>query len=201
LEDSDSGFGPCGQGGVDQQIAEARKNGKDAAAIVDDLRAADIATRRGTPMKRHTVYGALKRVGLSSTEQRRQVLLLIRQLLVEKRARPEMLKIVQSKAPPALGPWTRQRLNQYVSKLYRGIPGIPPLPTPLPAEQGKQAVIDLIRRRHDEGASWTPIAGELNASGLRPPRASAFTAPQVARLFARWQKQPPQGGPGGMAAT
>jgi DNA invertase Pin-like site-specific DNA recombinase len=188
-------------GGVDQQIAEARKNGKDAAAIVDDLRAADIATRRGTPMKRHTVYGALKRVGLSSTEQRRQVLLLIRQLLVEKRARPEMLKIVQSEAPPALGPWTRQRLNQYVSKLYRGIPGIPPLPTPLPAEQGKQAVIDLIRRRHDEGASWTPIAGELNASGLRPPRASAFTAPQVARLFARWQKQHPQGGPGGMAAT
>jgi DNA invertase Pin-like site-specific DNA recombinase len=187
--------------GVDQVVAAARKTGKDPATIATELRGTDIATRRGTPMQRPAVYGALKRVGLNSTEQRRQVLMLIRQLIIDRRPRPEMLKIVQEQAPPALGPWTGQRLNQCVSKLYQGVSGIPPLPKPLPAEQDKQAAIDLIRRRHDERATWSMIAVELNASGLGPPRASAFTATQVARLFSRSQRQRPQDGPGGMAPT
>jgi hypothetical protein len=152
-------------------------------------------------MQRHAVYGALKRVGLSTADQRRQVLVLIRQLIIERRPRPEVLKIVQEQAPPALGSWTRQRLNQYVSKLYRGVPGVPLLPAPRSLERDQRAVLDLIRRRHDEGASWTTIAGELNASDLCPPRAPAFTGPQVARLFSRWQRQHRQGGPGGTAAT
>jgi hypothetical protein len=185
--------------GVDQVVAAARKTGKDPATIATELRGTDIATRRGTPMQRPAVYGALKRVGLSPAEQRRQVFVLIRQLIIGRRPRPEMLKIVQAQAPPALGPWTGQRLNQYVAKLYRGVPGVPPLPKPLPAEQDKQAATDLIRRRHDEGASWTSIAGELNASGLRPPLTSAFTGPQVARLFSRWQRQQRHGGSGEMA--
>jgi hypothetical protein len=146
-------------------------------------------------MQRTAVYGALKRVGLNSTEQRRQVLVLIRQLIIDRRQRPEMLKIVQEQAPPALGPWTRQRLNQYVSKLYRGVPGVPPLPALRPVEQDQQAVLGLIRRRHGEGATWTTIADELNASDFRPPRARAFSATQVAMIFSRWQRQ------GGTAET
>jgi hypothetical protein len=126
---------------------------------------------------------------------------LIRQMVIDNVPRTQMLARLASEAPSGLGQWTPQRLNQCVSALYRGIPGIPPLPTPLPAEQAKQAALDLIRRRHDEGAGWTTMTDELNAAGLRPPRTSAFTAPQVARLFARWQKQHRQGGPGGMAVT
>jgi DNA invertase Pin-like site-specific DNA recombinase len=184
--------------GVDQVVAAARKTGKDPATIVKELQSTDITTRRGTPMQRHAVYGALKRVGLSTAEQRRQVWVLIRQLIIDRRPRPDMLKIVQEQAPPALGPWTRQRLNQYVAKLYRGVPGVPPLPLPLRAEQDRQAVIDLVRRRHGEGATWDTIAAELNDSDLRPPRAAAFTATQVAMVFSRWQRQHRQGGSGEM---
>jgi DNA invertase Pin-like site-specific DNA recombinase len=185
--------------GVDQVVAAARKTGKDPATIATELRGTDIATRRGTPMQRHAVYGALKRVGLSTAEQRRQVWVLIRQLIIDRRPRPEMLKIVQEQAPPALGTWTRQRLNQYVAKLYNGVSGIPPLPKPLPVEQDREAVIDLVRRRHGEGATWDTIAAELNASDLRPPRATAFTATQAAMVFSRWQRQQRQGGSGEMA--
>jgi hypothetical protein len=184
--------------GVDQVVAAARKTGKDPATIVKELQSTDITTRRGTPMQRHAVYGALKRVGLSTAEQRRQVWVLIRQLIIDRRPRPDMLKIVQEQAPPALGPWTRQRLNQYVAKLYRGVPGVPPLPMPLRAEQDRQAVIDLVRRRHGEGVTWDTIAAELNDSDLRPPRAAAFTATQVAMVFSRWQRQHRQGGSGEM---
>jgi len=184
--------------GVDQVVAAARKTGKDPATIVKELQSTDITSRRGTPMQRHAVYGALKRVGLSTAEQRRQVWVLIRQLIIDRRPRPDMLKIVQEQAPPALGPWTRQRLNQYVAKLYRGVPGVPPLPLPLRAEQDRQAVIDLVRRRHGEGATWDTIAAELNDSDLRPPRAAAFTATQVAMVFSRWQRQHRQGGSGEM---
>jgi hypothetical protein len=52
--------------GVDQIVAAARKTGKDPATIAKELRDTDIATRRGTPMQRPAVYGALKRVGLSA---------------------------------------------------------------------------------------------------------------------------------------
>ncbi len=180
--------------GVDQVVAAARKTGKDPATIAKELRGTDIATRRGTPMQRHAVYGALKRVGLSPAEQRRHVLALIRQLVIDRHPRPEMLKIVQGQAPPALGPWTRQRLNQYVTKLYRGVPGVPPLPEPRPVERDQCAVLELIRRRHDEGATWTTIADELNASDFRPPRAPAFSGTQVAMVFSRWQRRQRQGG-------
>jgi len=152
-------------------------------------------------MQRPAVYGALKRVGLSPAEQQRQVLVLIRQLIIDRRPRPEMLKIVQEQAPPALGPWTRQRLNQSVAKLYRGVPGVPPLPAPRPVEQDQEAVLALIRRRHDEGATWTTIAGELNVSDLRPLRAPAFSATQVAMVFSRWQRRQQQGGTAETAAT
>ncbi len=100
--------------GVDQLIAEARKAGKDPAAIAHQLRS----------------------VGLNPREQRHQVLSLIRQLLIERCPRTEMLKIVQRDAPSTLGHWTRQRLNQYVSRLYRGVPGIPPLRAPSPSQGG-----------------------------------------------------------------
>jgi DNA invertase Pin-like site-specific DNA recombinase len=182
--------------GVDQVVAAVRKTGKDAATIAEELRGTDIATRRGTPMQRPAVYGALKRVGLNTAEQQRQILVLICQLIIDGRPRPEMLKIVREQAPPALGRWTRQRLNQCVSKLYRGVPGVQPLPALRPVERDQQAVLGLIRRRHDEGATWTTIADELNASDFRPPRASAFSATQVAKVFSRWQRQQRQGGSG-----
>jgi hypothetical protein len=181
-------------GAVDALIAEARKAGKDSAAIAAHLRTIDIPTRRGTPMQRHAVYGALKRVGLNTSEQRRQVFLLIRQLIIDQCPHAEMLKIVQKEAPPALGNWTRERLNQYVSKLYRGVPGVPALPKPLPSELDRQTVLDVIRRRHAEGIAWSVVAAELNASDLRPPRATAFTATQVAMVFSRWKRQQRQSG-------
>ena len=181
-------------GDIDELIAEARKAGKDSAAIAAHLRTIDIPTRRGTPMQRHAVYGALKRVGLNTREQQRQVFLLIRQLIIDQCPHAEMLKIVQKEAPPALGNWTRERLNQYVSKLYRGVPGVPALPKPLPVELNRQSVLDVIRRRHAEGIAWSVIAAELNASDLRSPRATAFTATQVAMVFSRWQRQQRQNG-------
>jgi DNA invertase Pin-like site-specific DNA recombinase len=187
--------------GVDRIVLQLHEAGHDAKAIAEQLNARGLTTAKGVPFTRSTIYAVLDRHGMRRKDARQMALLLIRQMVIDNVPRTQMLARLAAEAPNVLGQWTPQRLYQCVSALYRGIPGVPPLPTPLPAEQDKQAAIDLIRRRHDEGASWTSIAGELNASGLRPPRASAFTAPQVARLFSCWQKQYPQGGPGGTTAT
>jgi hypothetical protein len=183
--------------GVDRIVLQLHEVGHDAKEIAEQLNAQGLTTAKGVPFARSTIYAVLDRHGMRRKDARQMALRLIRQMVIDNVPRPQMLARLASEAPSGLGQWTPQRLNQCVSALYRGIPGIPPLPTPLPAEQDKRAAIDLIRRRHEAGASWTSIAGELNASGLRPPRASAFTAPQVARLFSSWQRQHSQGGPGG----
>jgi len=186
--------------GVDRLVVQLHAAGHDPRAIAEQLNAQGLTTAKGVPFARSTIYAVLDRHGLRRKDASQKALFLIRQMIIDNVRRPEMLARLAAEAPSGLGPWTSQRLNQCVSALYRGVPGIPPLPTPLPAEQDKQAALDLIRRRHEAGANWTSIASELNAAGLRPPRASAFTGPQVARLFFGWQRQHQQGGSGKMAS-
>jgi hypothetical protein len=185
--------------GVDRIVLQLQEAGHDAKAIAEQLNARGLTTAKGVPFARSTIYAVLDRHGMRRKDARQIALRLIRQMVIDNVPRTQMLARLAAEAPRVLGQWTPQRLNQCVSELYHGTPGIPPLPKPLPAEQDRQAVIDLVRRRHGERATWDTIAAELNASGLRPPRASAFTATQVAGLFSRWQRQQRQGGAGGMA--
>jgi hypothetical protein len=105
--------------------------------------------------------------------------------LIENLPRPEILRQLEAEAP-RLGPWTPQRLSDYI-RLLRGrrISGIEPLPAVLPAEEQKQRTLALTEQALSGGKTWKAIAILLNEAGLRPPRGTAFTPVQVRLLYLR----------------
>ncbi len=118
--------------GVDRIVAELHKAGKDPKTIAEQLTAQGLATGKGTPFKRSTVYAVLDRHGMRAKDEREQTRRLIRQMLIENIDRTEMLGRLATEAPRALGRWTPARLSQAIARLRRDVPGISPLSEDLP---------------------------------------------------------------------
>lgn len=170
-------------GGIDDLVQALWKTGKDAQAIADELRARDIRSRFGRWLTKENIQVRLRLHDLIPRVDRVKVLAVIRSLLVEGRARREILEHLQREAPPRSGPWTSSRLAYAISDLRRGVAGIERLPATPPAGPTKQATMDLITQRRAEGHTYKEIASELNSRGYRPQKTASFSAKQVFGLL------------------
>jgi len=171
--------------GLEAVVAEKTREGESGRAIAKALNAAGAVTAAGQPISTQLVARKQRLQGLHLKEERRRARQLIRQWLLEKRPRPEMRRELQAVAP-RLGPWTAQRLSDFIRELRRRrSPGLEPLPTILPAEQEKGRVLALTEEALGTGKTWKAIAVLLNESGLRPPRGVAFTPVQARLLYMR----------------
>jgi len=113
---------------VDTLVIQLHHEGQDPKAIAEHLNARGLTTAKGTSFKRSTIYAALDRHGLRRRDERRETLLLIRQMVIDNVPRKEMLVRLTSESPNGLGRWTRIRLTQTISNLRHRVAGIPPLP-------------------------------------------------------------------------
>ena len=117
---------------VDTMVIQLHNEGQDPKAIAEHLNAQGLTTAKGTPFKRSTIYALLERHGLRRKDERREALLLIRQMVIDSVPRKEMLVRLAAETPKGLGSWTPTRLSQIVYSLRRGVPGIPLLPGAAP---------------------------------------------------------------------
>jgi hypothetical protein len=171
--------------GLEAVVADRTREGKSSRAIADELNAAGAVTAAGQPVSPQLVTQKQGRRGLRLKGERLRARQLICQGLIENLPRPEILRQLEAEAP-RLGPWTPQRLSDYI-RLLRGrrISGIEPLPAVLPAEEQKQRTLALTEQALSGGKTWKAIAILLNEAGLRPPRGTAFTPVQVRLLYLR----------------
>jgi DNA invertase Pin-like site-specific DNA recombinase len=167
----------------DRLVQQLRDEGKDVDGIAKELRARGLKGANGRLVSRQIVYNTLVRLGMNPMADRIQALLLVRQMFVENVPSREMLRRLNAELPTRSAPWTYPRLESALRALRRGIPGVSPLPAVLPFERDKKLVMQLIVQRKAEGLTYKAIAAELNARGLRPQRAAAFTATHAANLL------------------
>jgi len=170
--------------GVEAVVAKRTRDGETTSAIADELNRAGTVTASGYPVSSHLVARKQGARGLRLKDERRLARQIIRQGLLERRPRPEILRDLQAQAP-RLGPWEPQRLSDFIHQLRRGVAGIEPLPPVLPVEQDKQHVLDLIDTALAARGTWTSMAIALNEAGLKPPRGEMFTPVQLRLLYMR----------------
>lgn len=170
--------------GVEAFVRDQTLAGKSASSIADELNAAGVVTASGRPVSTALVLQKQGGQGLRLKEERLRARQIIRQGLLDNQPRPDILRQLQEQAP-RLGPWDPQRLSEAIRQLRRGVAGIEPLPTVLPADQEKQRALDLIDRELARGNPWTKVAATLNEAGLRPPRGPTFTPVQARLLYLR----------------
>jgi DNA invertase Pin-like site-specific DNA recombinase len=171
--------------GVEAFVADRTRQGKNSQAIADELNAAGAVTASGQPISPQLVAQKQGRRGLRLKDERRRARQLIRQGLVENRPRREILSQLETEVP-RLGPWTPQRLSDYIRQLRQeDAAERERLPTVLPAEQEKQRVLAFTEQALGAGQTWKAIAVSLNQAGFRPPRGRAFTPVQVRLLYLR----------------
>jgi len=169
--------------GVEAAVAERTRDGKGTATIVNELNAEGVITAVSRPVSVPLVTRKQGHRGLRLKDERRLARQIIRQGLLDRRSRPEILRQLAAEAPRL--PWDPQRLSEAIRQLRRGVGDVDPLPRVLPAEQDKQQILDLIRGALASGKTWTSIARALNDSGLQPPRGTMFTPVQVRLLYLR----------------
>ena len=133
-------------------------------------------------MTREAVYVKLGHLGLGRTQRRREMMLVLRQMLIDG-ARHDDIRARLAKEFPGLCQWTRPHLNQLITELRRGGPDIPALPAVLPRDREKQAVLAFVHRHREAGDTWEMITAKLNESDLRPQRNTKFKVNQVAKLY------------------
>jgi len=170
--------------GVDAFVRDQTLRGKSAPSIVEELNAAGTVTATGRPVSANVVHQKQGRQGLRLKHERLLARQIIRQALVDKTPRPEIIRQLQVQAP-RLGPWNPQRLSDEIWQLRKGVPGIEPLPAVLPAEIERNEVLEIVEQGLAVFDNWKTIAARLNEGGLRPPRGSAFTPVQVRLLYMR----------------
>lgn len=173
---------------LDPVVAELRQTGKSARAIVRALQAADVKTATGELASRDIVRASLVRLGLNAGADRRRALSRIRDLLDAGQSRSEIVQALEAEYP-RLGRWTDDRFRSAITKLRKGVPGIRPLPNPA-AKPNVDAIVEFISIARQQGRSWRQIADDLNAAGMRPPRAKSFSLTQVWQFFLRHSPRP-----------
>jgi len=170
--------------GVAGLVAERTKEGKNTRAIAEEFKAAGIVTASGRPISPELVAHKQGSQGLRLKDERRRAREIIRQGLLKKLRRPEILRQLQDRAP-RLGPWDPQRLSDAIRQLRRGTADVDALPRVLPAEREKEKVLNFIEEGLTAGRAWKTLAVALNESGLKPPRGTVFTPVQVRLLYLR----------------
>jgi len=173
----------------DRLVRQLRDQGKDVDGIAKELRAQGLRGANGRLVSRQIVYNTLARLGMNPMADRIRDLVLVRQMFIEHVPPREMLRRLNAETPNGSRPWTYPRLDGALRALRRGVPGVPPLPAVLPYERDKKLVMQLIVQRQAEGLPYKAIAAELNARGLRPQRAAAFTATHVADLLYGYRRR------------
>ena len=170
-------------GGVDELVRALWDAGKDEQAIADELSARQIRSRFGQWLTKQNIQTRLRLHGLTRGADRMKALVLIRSLILEGHSQYQILEQLRRDTPSRSGAWSSSRLTQAVADLKRGVAGIERLPAILPADLAKGAVLDLIRQRRAQGATYKAIATELNSRGDRPQKTVSFSAKQVFGLL------------------
>jgi DNA invertase Pin-like site-specific DNA recombinase len=172
--------------GVEAVVAEETRAGKTAAAIAEKLNRAGAVTACGKPVSRELVARKQGSRGLRLKDERRRALQLIHQrLLIDRLPRREIRQQLDAEAP-RLGPWTPQRLSDYIRILRRRVgDDLGPVPHTMPAEVEKRSALAVMEEALAAKKGWTKIATLLNEAGLKPPRGMAFTPVQARLLYMR----------------
>src|SRR5207253_3753561 len=127
--------------GVDALVADRTREGKSRQAIADELNAAATVTASGQPISSHIVGWKQRHQRFLLKDERSRAQQVIRQGLLENLPRPEILQQLQAEVP-RMGPWTPQRLSDYIHVLRRrDASESEPLLQVLPAEQEKQRAL------------------------------------------------------------
>ncbi len=157
--------------------------GKTSTEIAAALRADGVTTTSGRRVSGLLVAWKLRRLGITATATKHDTRVKIRALLMDGRRQREILDVLNRDLPNSRR-WTAKRLSKTVTGLRRGaVPDVPPLPPLLPEDRERDAILQLITQRREEGYTYAAIARELNASGRRPKFAARFSDSQVSDLL------------------
>jgi hypothetical protein len=170
---------------LDARVRALQHAGREPRAIAAELQAAGVPSMTGKPASRAIVRRSLTRVGLNEKAVRRRILTRIRELLVERNTRTQILPILDTEFPHPHGRWNSNRLYRAIRRLQQGSPGIEPLPAGLIEKPDMTVVMALVKQGRKERKAWRVIADDLNAMGLRPVRAAKFSLFQVMELARR----------------
>jgi len=171
--------------GLEAGVADRSREGKSARAIADELNTVGAVTASGQPITQELVAHKQGRRGLRLKDERGRARQIIWQGLLANVSRPDIRRQLEV-AAPRLGPWTPQRLSDYIRDLrWRAPAGVDPLPPILPADEEQARVLAIIEMALRDGKTWTPIARLLNEAGHTPPRGKQFTGNQVRLLYLR----------------
>jgi DNA invertase Pin-like site-specific DNA recombinase len=179
--------------GVEQLVDALRKNGLSHDEIIEELKRSGIRNRDGRPLTEAVIDGRLRSLGWGRRAEWIPALLRVRALILERRTGKEILAILRAEGPRhPKGLWTRGQVDRACRTLRSGTApkGIPPLPSGFPANPGKErgrALLVLMEQGLAAGQTWRDISDDLNARGLKPPRAEIFTPAQVRALYKLWR--------------
>jgi hypothetical protein len=175
--------------GVVKLMVARRRQGVSVKEITAEFAAAGIQTIRGRPFSRKTLQHRLWDGGFNTKDDRLAALRLIREMLIARHTRREILERLRSGGPPPKeGEWTLGRLGTAITSLKqrRWATDVAPLPPEvtvvrrLPVE-----VIGVIRSARAERPPrrFEDIAADLNALGHRTPRDRRFTMMNLYQLY------------------
>jgi hypothetical protein len=173
--------------GVDAVVRELRVAGMGPAEIADRLRSEGITTAQGVPMSRGAMHQKLVRLGLNRKRDYLAGVRRIAELVNQGRSCKQIVTVMGKEAPPTLGRWNYDRVYRIIRNLRTGIADVATMPAVLPIERDRQQIIDLIRKRREEGQKYRVIAEELNALGFHPRKSAAFSGSQVRDLLREWK--------------
>lgn len=174
-------------------VKDLHNAGSSPRAITQRLNTLGATTGSGKPFTENAVRMRLAALGVPLAQERRTARLRaldrVRQLVVDEGQPPrDALRLLQGEPHPYGGAWTRSRLWQAIHNLQR----IPEVEASLRALLSAAAeyrapvpatAIEIMRWGREAGRTWHAIANELNARGIRPPKAPRFSATQARLLF------------------
>jgi len=181
---------PGGTKLIKKMIAEGRTKGEILTALTEQ----GLTAYQGGPLTPKALSRMYWGLGLGMKKPRLEALRRIRDMVIEGRARREILQVLQTQGPqPEEGEWTFARLRWAIKSLKLGVWGqtVPPLPSGTPRLRKLELpVIRLFAERRKAGRSFRKISEEFNALGFRTPRGQSFTERSARFLYRGLQQDP-----------
>jgi DNA invertase Pin-like site-specific DNA recombinase len=178
---------------VGQLIVARRKARESVRDILNTLDAEGLTNAAGRPFSRKALQHRLWELGLDTKRDRVKALLRIRGFVLERRTRREMLEILNAEGPkPKEGEWTREKIASAIQSLREGrwADEVPPLPHDVPTLfRLDPEAVEIVLAGRETGRTFRAITEELNAKGLRPPRATHFTMLGTYQLYQHLTQQ------------